>query len=183
MSEAKNHSPAKRKHGRPITYSPELAAEILRRVSTGETLREVCRTPGMPPEATVRGWHLRDIEGFGAQYARARQAQIEGWSDEIVAISNERDCEPNDRRVRIDTKRWLMSKIVPKKYGDRITHAGDPEEPVRHVVGVIDLETLSLTELDALERFCEARLAATVVINQEEDGATDAAPALPLPER
>ena len=61
----------------------------------------------MPPEATVRGWQLRDTEGFAAQYARAREAQAEAWADELVSISNERDSEPNDRRVRIDTKRWL----------------------------------------------------------------------------
>jgi hypothetical protein len=128
----------------------------------------------MPPKATVRGWHLRDVEGFATRYARARESQIESWSDEIVAISNERGSEPNDRRVRIDTKRWLMSKIVPKRYGDRVTHAGDPEEPVRHVVGVADIEALSLAELDALERFCQARLAATVVIDQEKDSGSDA---------
>jgi hypothetical protein len=107
MLEAKNNSPAKRKRGRSVTYSPDVAAEICRRVSSGETLREVCRTPGMPPEATVRGWQLRDTEGFAAQYARAREAQAEAWADELVSISNERDSEPNDRRVRIDTKRWL----------------------------------------------------------------------------
>jgi hypothetical protein len=165
-----SHASAKRKSGGPVVYSPEIAAEICRRVSSGETLREVCRTPGMPSEATVRGWHLRDIEGFSSQYVRAREAQIESWSDEIVAISNERDSEPNDRRVRIDTKRWLMSKIVPKKYGDRVVHAGDPDDPVRHLVGVVNLETLSNAELDALERFCQARLAATAVLDQEEDG-------------
>ena len=160
---------AKRKRGGAVTYSPELGAEICRRVSGGETLREVCRTPGMPPEATVRGWNRADVEGFATQYARARESQIESWSDEIVAISNERDSEPNDRRVRIDTKRWLMSKIVPKKFGDRVVHAGDADEPVRHLVGTVNLEALSGPELDALERFCQARLAATAVIEQEED--------------
>jgi hypothetical protein len=48
-------APTKRKRGGQITvHSPELAAEICRRVSNGETLQEVCRTPGMPPSSTVR---------------------------------------------------------------------------------------------------------------------------------
>jgi hypothetical protein len=122
---------AKRKRVGQITvYSPELAAEICCRVANGETLRDVCRTPGMPPVSTVRWWYTHDVEGFAILYAQARQSQVESWGDEIVSISEERDSEPNDRRVRIDTKRWLMSKLVPKRYGDRIVHAGDQDAPI-----------------------------------------------------
>jgi Bacteriophage Sf6, terminase small subunit-like len=164
-----DQGPAKRKRGGQISvYSQELAAEICRRVSNGETLREVCRTPGMPPESTVRWWYSHNLEGFAALYAQARQSQVEAWADELVAISQERDSEPNDRRVRIDTKRWLMSKLVPKKFGDRIVHAGDQDAPIQHVVGVLELDRLSGPELDALERFTEARLPAISVAENED---------------
>jgi hypothetical protein len=167
-----NRTPAKRKRGGQIkVYSSELAAEICRRVANGETLREICRSPGMPPESTVRWWHLHDFEGFAALYAHARQSQAEAWADELVAISEERDSEPNDRRVRIDTKRWLMSKLVPKKFGDRIVHAGDQDAPIQHVVCKLELDRLSTAELDALERFADARLAATEV--PDDSNATD----------
>jgi hypothetical protein len=162
------------KRGRPVTvYSPDLAAEICRRVSEGETLREVCRTPGMPPESTVRWWYLNDQDGFTARYAHARECQAEAWADEIVAISKECDTEPNDRRVRIDAKKWLMSKLVPKRFGDRLVHAGDQDAPIRHVLDVIDLERLSGPELDALERFTEARLAATLMIEKQDSKEPD----------
>jgi hypothetical protein len=169
-----NHLPAKRKRGRPVSvYSPDLAAEICRRVSNGETLRQVCRIPGMPPESTVRGWVTTDLDGFSALYARARECQCEAWADDIVAISEEHNSEPNDRRVRIDTKRWLMGKLVTRRYGERVVHAGDPAAPITHLVGDIDFTKLSNAELDALERFCEARLAATVVTQEQAESSSD----------
>jgi hypothetical protein len=53
-----------------------------------------------------------------------------------------------------------MSKLHPARYGDKVQVAGDPDNPVRHMVGVIDLTQLSGPELDALERFTDARPAA-----------------------
>jgi hypothetical protein len=168
-----NRTPVKRKRGGQIkVYSSELAAEICRRVANGETLREICRSPGMPPESTVRWWYLHNFEGFAALYAQARQSQVEAWADDLVAISEERESEPNDRRVRIDTKRWLMSKLVPKKYGDRIVHAGDQDAPIQHVVGRLEVDRLTTPELDALERFADARLAA-IEVAEDTKGTDD----------
>jgi hypothetical protein len=53
-----------------------------------------------------------------------------------------------------------MSKLYPSRYGDKIVHADDPAAPIAHVVGVLDLGQLSDPELDALERFTDARLTA-----------------------
>jgi hypothetical protein len=33
-------------------------------------------------------------------------------------------------KLRVDARKWLMAKMLPKKYGDRTTIAGDPENPV-----------------------------------------------------
>jgi hypothetical protein len=33
-------------------------------------------------------------------------------------------------RVKIDTKKWLLSKLAPARYGDRTTVAGDPDQPL-----------------------------------------------------
>jgi hypothetical protein len=101
-----------------------------------------------------------DRDGFAQAYARARVNQAEAWSDTIVAVAEDETLEPNDRRVRIDTKKWLMSKLYPSRCGDKIVHSGDPATPIAHVVGVLDLSQLSGPELDALERFTDARLAA-----------------------
>jgi len=97
---------------------------------------------------------------FSAAYARARRQQVEAWSDQLLEIADDVRLEPNDRRVRLDVRRWLMSKLNPAKYGDTVTVAGDADHPLQHVVSVIDLKRLSNAELDALERFADAWLAA-----------------------
>jgi hypothetical protein len=58
---------------------------------------------------------------------------MEEWSDEIVEISNNGELDPQDRRVRIDTKKWLMSKLAPRRYGDKLTVSGDPAATLLHV--------------------------------------------------
>ncbi|HYZ40799.1 MAG TPA: hypothetical protein VE687_09250 [Stellaceae bacterium] len=52
-----------------------------------------------------------------------------------------------------------MRKQHPRRYGGRVVHSGDADHPI--IVGVVELNTLSTAELDALERFTEARLHAT----------------------
>jgi hypothetical protein len=101
--------------------------------------------------------HEIDIDGFASKYAAARMRQLEAWSDQLLVIADNDLLEPNDRRVKIDTRKWLMSKLHPAKYGERVTVAGDAENPLQHVVNVVDMTKLSDAELDALERFADAR--------------------------
>jgi hypothetical protein len=152
-------------------YSRELAEEILRRLSMGETLAEICADPAIPVSTgAVRQWDVDDRDGwFSAAYARARRQQVEAWSDELLKIADDPRLEPNDRRVRLDTRKWLMSKLHPARYGDKVQVAGDPDNPVRHMVGLADLSQLSNPELDALERFTDARLAAKDVQDLKEE--------------
>jgi hypothetical protein len=94
--------------------------------------------------------------------------QVEAWSDQLLVIADNDLLEPNDRRVKIDTRKWLMPKLHPTKYGERVTVAGDAENPLQHVVSVVDMTKLSNAELDALERFADARLAAIEVAEDSE---------------
>jgi len=138
----------KKQIGRPSKYSQDLADEICNRLAGGESLRSICRDDGMPAQQTVYVWLNRD-KAFQDQYARAREEQAETHADEIVAIADEtpmikeiRDKEGNViditldssyiawQRQRIDARKWNASKQRPKKYGDRVTHAGDDESPL-----------------------------------------------------
>jgi hypothetical protein len=148
---------------RETAYTTELAIEICRRMADGKSLREICRDNGMPPESTVRGWVLDDRDGFAARYGKARALLVERWADEIIEIADDVQLEPNDRRVKIDTRKWLMSKLAPRRYGDRLLHAGDPDVPIK--VDVVDLGRLSVDELEALEQFTRARLVAAPLID------------------
>lgn len=107
--------------GRPTIYTDKLAARICERLAAGETLRAICRDDDMPAEATVRGW-ATDIEHpFSAQYARAREIGYQAWADSMVDIADDSTGDPARDRLRVDTRKWIMSKALPKIYGDKQT--------------------------------------------------------------
>ena len=112
-------------------YSQMLADELCRRISEGTPLRQAVReVEGAPPEATVRGWVRDNRQGFATRYEAARRLQADSWADELVLLANRDDLDPQEKRVRIDTLKWLCSKILPRRYGERLLMAGDPENPI-----------------------------------------------------
>lgn len=117
---------AKRPRGRPTRYTHKVANEILRRLASGETLRGICGDPGMPPASTVRGWVVDDRHGFAERYARARMLQADSLADETIEIADDLTEDAQSRRVRVDTRKWLIGKIHPAQYGDRaqVEHSG-----------------------------------------------------------
>jgi hypothetical protein len=133
----------KKKMGRPTKYSQELAAEILLRITEGESLRSIVKDANMPGQATVYEWLLAKAD-FAEQYAYARDQQAETLADEIIALADEKPKEVTDdkgngridngwvtwQKNRVDARKWVASKLKPKKYGDRVTHAGDAENPL-----------------------------------------------------
>lgn len=77
------------------------------------------------------------------QYARAREAQADKFAEDIISIADDGardtyiDENGNTRtdqdviarsRLRVDARKWLASKMAPKKYGERteseVTHKG-----------------------------------------------------------
>ena len=125
--------PARKPRIRP-TYSPAIAEEICRRLAEGEGLRAICRDERMPAEATVRGWVIDDHEGFAAHYARARDIGLDVMAEETIEIADDSGLDVvmtddgprpdgeviNRAKLRVDTRKWLLSKLAPKRYGDRL---------------------------------------------------------------
>ncbi len=126
----------KRGPGRPTDYTEELGALICERIADGESLRAICREDAMPNKGTVFIW-LSKHDLFADQYARAREEQAEAYADEITAIADEESYENIEvegvtvgvkfdstavarNRLRIDARKWVASKLKPKKYGDRV---------------------------------------------------------------
>lgn len=62
------------------TYGPELTAQICERIANGESLREICKSEGMPSRATALRW-LRVHEEFRDQYAQAKEGQADKPGD------------------------------------------------------------------------------------------------------
>ncbi len=112
--------------GRPSLYSQQVADIICDRLKRGDSLRKICEDENLPEESTVRAWALDNREGFYAQYARARQIQAERLADELLTIADSSSPEEyNVARLRVDTRKWILSKVLPKVYGDamQLRHA------------------------------------------------------------
>lgn len=125
------------KRGRPSTYSQEVADAICERIAAGESLRLIVLEETMPDERTVYRWLERN-EDFRQQYARAREAQADAMLEDILEIADDGRNDWMERRgeedagwvangehiqrskLRVDARKWLMSKLAPKKYGDKV---------------------------------------------------------------
>ena len=149
--------------GRPTDYSTDLANEICARIADGESLRAICRDEGMPDPSTVRRW-LASRDDFHIQYARAREEQAEAIFEEMLEIADDgsndwmersgKDGETGDTvvdhehvsrsKLRIDTRKWMLARMAPKKYGDatNIKLSGDSENPLNVLLSEISGNTL-----------------------------------------
>lgn len=133
---------------RPSEFDQDFADLICERLADGESLRAICRDDHMPTKAMVFRWLARN-PAFADQYARARETQADSLADDIIDIADNRTIDANDKRVRIDARKWLAGKLRPKRYGDKqsLEHTGPGGGPIQHV----DLSHLSDTELERLE--------------------------------
>jgi hypothetical protein len=129
---------AKRSGGSTVTRArSEIAAEICRRIAAGESTRTVFsvkgRRPDYPDRATFWHWRKDDAEMAKVFMAAMRERAL-GYAEEIVDISDEitSDRIANERnRLRVDARKFDVSKLLPLIFGDRVTLAGDADNPIR----------------------------------------------------
>lgn len=128
--------------GRPTDYTQELADRICELITEGLSMRSVAAREDMPASSTIFKW-LRENKIFSEQYAKACEERTEAMSEDILDIADDgsndlmvvqkgnREYEVENRevtnrsRLRVDTRKWLMSKMKPKKYGDKIDVTSD----------------------------------------------------------
>ena len=136
-----------RKDNGPTQYSRQLAEAICEALVEGRSLASICANEDMPSRSTVFRW-LDQHEEFRVLYARARKLQADILSDETLDIADDARNDWMQRltqkqaswvangeniqrsKVRIDTRKWLVGKLNPRKYGDRVELAGDPTAPL-----------------------------------------------------
>lgn len=104
----------------PVAEAQRIMDAICERLANGESLRHVCSDRGFPTTTTIKRW-LNDNETFRAQYARAREDQADHYADEIIEISDRAE-DAAKARLRVDARKWVSSKLLPKKYGDKVTN-------------------------------------------------------------
>ena len=106
--------------GRPTDYCQEMADAICEGLESGLSLRKVCADPAMPDKSTVLRWVARNVE-FRNQYAHAREIGAEVRFDELEELAATATPESvSVVKLQIDTRKWALSKQMPKKYGDKI---------------------------------------------------------------
>lgn len=148
-----------KKMGRPpIPFTEEVAESICLRISEGESLRTICKDETMPSIRTVMRW-LIDTEkkDFWQQYAQARESQAEHMFGQLIEIADDgiNDWVEKERRdgstyeslnmeavmrskLRVDTRKWILSKMQPKKYGDKLDVTTDGEKVTKVNVEIVN---------------------------------------------
>ncbi|HBL4693585.1 ubiquitin carboxyl-hydrolase [Citrobacter sedlakii] len=117
----------KPKTGRPSDYLPEVAADICSLLADGESLRKVCERPGMPSKTSVFRW-LAEHQEFRDQYAKATETRADAIFEEIFEIADdatEESAAVAKARLRIDTRKWALARMNPKKYGEKVSQEID----------------------------------------------------------
>ena len=133
-----------------MVLSDDLRMTICLRTAEGESMRAICRDPAMPSRSKVQK-ELVENSAFADQYARARELLYAVWADEILEIAddgttdyitkvgrNGHEYEAVDQehiqrsRLRVDARKWLLSKLMPKQFGDKVQHDYDGEVAVKH---------------------------------------------------
>lgn len=139
-SQSKTKASAPKKKGRPSLYTEELGEKICARLADGESLNSICKDDGMPSERTVRTWALDKNHPFSPKYAQAREIGYLKMADELLDIADDgtndwmvREREDGSStelvnhehiqrsKLRVDTRKWLLSKMLPKVFGDKVS--------------------------------------------------------------
>jgi hypothetical protein len=164
---------------RPSQWGQDTRESILEQLSDGKSLREICSAPGMPSDRLVRKWAALDAD-FGPQYVRAREAGMDAMADEIIAIADDTAGDIkvtsdgkevvnqeaiNRSRLRVDARKWIMSKIAPKTYGDKLdlNHSGS--------IGTMDEAAVDARLLELLRQAGGAATSGAKAADHSDDAA------------
>ena len=107
-------------------------------VADGDSRRKACAKNGVD-EGNFRRW-CRQNEPMMTQYTRACEERAHTWAEEFMEVADDGSndwMESNDpenpgwrengeaiRRsaLRIDARKWMMARILPKQFGDKQQH-------------------------------------------------------------
>jgi hypothetical protein len=105
--------------GRPTKLTDELADRLCEEIAIGRSVNKICKESWSPDQTTFYRWVYRNEE-FRQKYTRARTLAQELAADTIWDLAESATVETvNVDRLKVDTAKWIASKLLPKKYGDK----------------------------------------------------------------
>ncbi len=136
------------------SFTPEIGELVCELIAEGQSLRQIALRDSMPTVSTMMLWASKGDAGderyqaFAEQYVRAMAVRADYMAEQLIDIADDAshdifvDDEGNERvnfdniqraKLRIETRKWLMGKMKPKKYGDKITneHTGADGGPIQ----------------------------------------------------
>ncbi|MEE9541203.1 MAG: terminase small subunit protein [Candidatus Thorarchaeota archaeon] len=135
--------------GRPSDYTQDIANRLCEQLAEGVSMQRACEPDDMPCKRTVFNW-LATNEPFLHQYESAKAECADHLAEQMIEIADDGTNDYMERqnsdgsthevvnsehiqrsRLRIDARKWIASKLKPKKYGDKTIHAGDEDNPLR----------------------------------------------------
>ena len=106
----------------------ELAELVPQFMSDGLSMRQACIKAGMTAQTFLRA--VDASPGLAERYAQARTALLDAMVDQILTLADapvplldNGATDPGlvrQRQLQIDARRWVLSKLAPNKYGDRL---------------------------------------------------------------
>ena len=118
----------------------EIAEMVIKAMDSGMSCFKACQQAGVPMP-TFMLWVSQD-SALAESYAQARENFVERIAQEVMELSDIDVGETPDGRkdwaavqkhkLQVDTRKWLLSKLAPKKYGEKIEISGDKESPLVH---------------------------------------------------
>ncbi len=140
--------------GRPAEYTQEIGDYICEQIAQGKSLNSICKKDSMPNDSTVYRWllatHNTDLDQFRDNYALAREIQYQRMGDELMDIADDglndyviSNSDDGDiarvnpeaigrSRLRVETRKWFMSKVLPK-FKDKPEPETDKEPTPVHI--------------------------------------------------
>ena len=116
----------------------QISALVLEGMRNGLSAFKACQAAGVS-HSTFFGW-VNDDATLANNYAHAREDLIERMASEVMELADSEIPETGDgkkdwqavqkHKLQVDTRKWLLSKLAPRKYGDRLELAGDPDRPL-----------------------------------------------------
>jgi hypothetical protein len=126
--------------GRPSIFTQDLADRICLNISTSnKSLRTICKELGISVASVLNWLNDKEKPEFLAQYTRAKEEQADFLAEEMIEIADDgsndsmivydnqgkpkevEDKEWTNRsKLRVETRKWIASKLKPKKYGDKL---------------------------------------------------------------